>query len=105
MTNLTGRRPGPPSSPYGTHARGRLPDQRRGVPSHVAGYDRPDRSRRPVRWAGRRRRVALIPWLFLAPALLLFVYFKLLPLLQAIKMSFYDVRPYLGDRYVGLGNY
>jgi multiple sugar transport system permease protein len=47
----------------------------------------------------------LIPWLFLAPALVLFVYFKILPLAQAIKMSFYDVRPFLGDRYVGLGNY
>jgi len=46
-----------------------------------------------------------VPWLFLAPALLLFLYFKILPMLQGVKMSFYDVRPYLGDRYVGWGNY
>jgi multiple sugar transport system permease protein len=47
----------------------------------------------------------LVPWLFLAPALLLFTYFKFMPMLQGARMSFYDVRPYLGDRWVGLGNY
>jgi len=104
MTNLTGRRPVPPASPHGAHARGRPPEPRRGVPTRAGGYDRLDRPRRRVPRSRFRRR-ALIPWLFLAPALLLFVYFKLLPLLQAIKMSFYDVRPYKGDLYVGLANY
>jgi multiple sugar transport system permease protein len=47
----------------------------------------------------------LIAWLFLTPALVLFTYFKFLPMLQGLKMSFYEVRPYLGDRYVGLANY
>jgi multiple sugar transport system permease protein len=57
----------------------------------------------------RRPRVrppkALIPWLFLAPALVLFTYFKFLPMAQAARMSLFDVRPYLGDRPVGLRNY
>jgi len=43
--------------------------------------------------------------MFVAPALILFLYFKILPLAQGVQMSFYDVRPYLGDRYVGGGNY
>jgi multiple sugar transport system permease protein len=60
---------------------------------------------------GRRRRhrrrtgPALIAWTFLAPALILFTYFKFLPMLQGLKMSFYEVRPYLGDRWVGWDNY
>jgi len=55
----------------------------------------------------RRRRAgpSLIAWLFLSPALILFTYFKFLPMLQGLKMSFYEVRPYLGDRYVGFANY
>lgn len=57
----------------------------------------------------RRRRLragpSLTAWLFLTPALVLFTYFKFLPMLQGLKMSFYEVRPYLGDRYVGLANY
>lgn len=47
----------------------------------------------------------LIAWLFLAPALLLFALFKFVPMVRAIDMSFYEVRPYLGDRWVGFENY
>ena len=102
MTNVTGRRPVATSAPpYGAPPTHRTPASGRGARSR-GGYDRP---RRPVRRTRRRWVTALIPWMFLAPALLLFVYFKLMPLLQAIRMSFYDVRPYLGDRYVGFGNY
>ncbi len=58
----------------------------------------------------RRRRSArsgrwITPWLFLAPALILFVYFKFIPLGQAVVMSFLDVRPYLGNTAVGWDNY
>src|SRR2546423_4431801 len=102
MTNVTGRRPvatSPP--PYGAPpAHHRPPAPGRGTRSR-GGYDRPPR---PVRRPRRRWVTALIPWMFLAPALLLFVYFQLMPMLQAIKMSFYDVRPYLGDRDVGFRN-
>jgi multiple sugar transport system permease protein len=54
---------------------------------------------------GERRRGTLITWLFLAPALLLFLYFKFIPMLEGLRMSFFEVRPYLGDRWVGLDNY
>ncbi len=45
------------------------------------------------------------PWLFLAPALVLFAAFKFTPMWRAIEMSFHEVRPYLGDRWVGWANY
>ncbi|MER5865015.1 sugar ABC transporter permease [Kitasatospora sp. NPDC002040] len=51
------------------------------------------------------RRGRLTPWLFLAPALVLFALFKFLPMWRAIGMSFHEVRPYLGDRWVGADNY
>lgn len=48
---------------------------------------------------------ALTPWLFLAPALAIFGLFKFWPMAQAVQMSLHEVRPYLGDRFVGLDNY
>jgi multiple sugar transport system permease protein len=75
--------------------------------SHALGRDRvvdeasPPRRRRPR----RRRPQWLIAWICLAPALLLFTYFKFLPMLQGARMSLFEVRPYLGDRFVGLSNY
>jgi multiple sugar transport system permease protein len=55
----------------------------------------------------RRRRLAgsTIPWLFLAPALLIFIVFKFLPMGEGIRLSLYQVRPFLGDLWVGLDNY
>jgi len=52
-----------------------------------------------------RIRAGLVPWLFLAPALILFTLFKFVPMARAIEMSLYEVRPYLGDRWVGADNY
>lgn len=52
-----------------------------------------------------RRRFDVVPWLFLAPALILFLYFKFIPMAQGLRMSFYEVRTYLGDRWVGDENY
>ncbi len=52
-----------------------------------------------------RRRFDVVPWLFLAPALILFLYFKFIPMGNGLKMSFYEVRTYLGDRWVGGENY
>jgi multiple sugar transport system permease protein len=78
----------------------------RSVASHSAEVDREDgRQRGPTPKLRRRYQSTLVAWAFLAPALILFVYFKFLPMLQGAKMSFYEVRPYLGDRNVGLGNY
>lgn len=58
--------------------------------------------RRPWR---ARLRDPTVAWLFLAPALLIFTLFKFVPMVRAVQMSFYEVRPFLGDRWVGLENY
>ena len=57
--------------------------------------------------AARRafNRRAVIPWLFLAPGLLLALVFKFWPMAKGIWLSFFDVRPFLGDRWIGLDNY
>ncbi|NNN32320.1 sugar ABC transporter permease [Streptomyces sp. S3(2020)] len=50
-------------------------------------------------------RKALVPWLFLAPGLLLALVFKFWPMAKGIWLSFFDVRPFLGDRWIGVENY
>lgn len=52
-----------------------------------------------------RLRLGATPWVFLLPALLIFAAFKFVPAARAIEMSFHEVRPYLGNRWVGTGNY
>jgi multiple sugar transport system permease protein len=52
-----------------------------------------------------RRRSRAAPWLFLAPALILLLYFKYIPMAEGLRMSFYEVRTYLGDTWVGGRNY
>lgn len=47
----------------------------------------------------------VVPWLFLAPGLLLALVFKFWPMAKGIWLSFFDVRPFLGDRWIGLDNY
>ena len=54
---------------------------------------------------GRGARAYALPWLFLLPALILFAVFKFAPMVRAVEMSFHEVRPYLGDRWVGADNY
>jgi multiple sugar transport system permease protein len=51
-----------------------------------------------------RRRFNPVPWLFLAPALILLLYFKFIPMAQGFEMSFYKIR-YSGDIWVGTDNY
>ncbi|WP_405058827.1 sugar ABC transporter permease [Kribbella sp. NBC_01505] len=73
-------------------------------PQAAAGVPR----RTPSRRLGRNRRSPgswWVPWLFLAPALILFLYFKFIPMAQAISMSVQEVRPYLGNLWVGSANY
>jgi multiple sugar transport system permease protein len=48
---------------------------------------------------------AFVPWLFLAPGLLLALVFKFWPMAKGIWLSFFDVRPFLGDKWIGLENY
>jgi multiple sugar transport system permease protein len=44
-------------------------------------------------------------WLFLAPAMILFLYFKFIPMFAGIQMSFQEVRPFLGNLWIGWDNY
>ncbi|MFJ9560577.1 carbohydrate ABC transporter permease [Streptomyces fuscichromogenes] len=53
----------------------------------------------------RRSGAGLVPWLFIAPALLLFTVFKYVPMVDGIRLSLYEVRPFLGNLWVGLDNY
>ncbi|SEL66601.1 carbohydrate ABC transporter permease [Nonomuraea pusilla] len=52
-----------------------------------------------------RRRGTLTAWLFLAPALLLFLYFKFIPMALGLWKSLFKVQTFLGDEWVGLDNY
>jgi multiple sugar transport system permease protein len=58
----------------------------------------------PARRRGFSKK-AVLPWLFLAPGLLLALVFKFLPMGKGIWLSFFKVRPFLGDKWVGLDNY
>jgi multiple sugar transport system permease protein len=101
-----GSRPGGNGYPGYRSAGVAIPAQR--TPHRHAAPSAPDPFERREQTPRRRRRrysSALIAWLFLLPALILFTYFKYLPLLQGAKMSFYNVRPYLGDQFVGFANY
>ncbi|TMR93915.1 carbohydrate ABC transporter permease [Nonomuraea basaltis] len=63
------------------------------------GTAHPRRRTKSVRWRG-----PLIAWLFLAPALLLFLYFKFIPMGLGLWKSFHEVK-YLSDTWVGWENY
>ncbi|WP_176086519.1 sugar ABC transporter permease [Martelella sp. HB161492] len=47
----------------------------------------------------------LIPWLFLAPALIVFTWFKFIPIIKGLIMSFYKVKFVGADQWVGLANF
>ncbi|ELP64759.1 ABC transporter, permease protein [Streptomyces turgidiscabies Car8] len=60
----------------------------------------------PAARGGRRlTKKSLVPWLFLAPGLLLALVFKFWPMAKGVWLSFFDVRPFLGDKWTGLDNY
>lgn len=52
-----------------------------------------------------RFMTAIVPWLFLAPALIIFSWFKFYPMLSGFSMSFYDVQFYEDSKWVGLANF
>ena len=66
------------------------------------GAPDPSRRRRPV---GRAVRSRLSPWLFLAPALAFFAVFKFWPVIWGVYLSFFHVRPYLGNEFLGFDNF
>ncbi|MGW2046407.1 carbohydrate ABC transporter permease [Streptomyces sp. NPDC001858] len=59
----------------------------------------------PVRRARVLHKKNLLPWLFLAPGLLLALVFKFIPMGKGVWLSFFKVRPFLGDEWVGADNY
>ncbi|WP_189320756.1 carbohydrate ABC transporter permease, partial [Streptomyces flaveus] len=71
-----------------------------GVPKSPGPKSEAPKSRR----RGGYRRAAL-PWLFLAPGLLLALVFKFVPMGKGLWLSLFEVRPFLGDKWVGLDNY
>lgn len=54
---------------------------------------------RMARWRG-----PLVAWAFLAPALVLFLYFKFIPMITGLVMSFQEIR-YIDTTWVGVDNY
>ncbi|NEB00840.1 sugar ABC transporter permease [Streptomyces sp. SID13726] len=69
------------------------------APATRRGLDRAATGRRAF------NKKAVVPWLFLAPGLLLALVFKFWPMAKGIWLSFFDVRPFLGDKWIGLDNY
>lgn len=57
------------------------------------------------RRAGQAWRAWLVPAIFLAPALLVFTWFKFIPMLRGLQMSLYEVRFGEPSRWVGLDNF
>jgi multiple sugar transport system permease protein len=52
-----------------------------------------------------RRWQWAVPWLFLTPALIVFTWFKFVPVVKGLVMSFYKVRFVGADQWVGLANF
>lgn len=78
--------------------------RRPGRSGAAGGSGRPGAGLRRARFleSGRRQ---LVPWMFLAPAIIVFALFKFVPLIRMIEMSFQKVQPFLGDQNVGGANY
>lgn len=68
------------------------------IPDDAAAHD--DRAEQRRRFAQ-----ALSPWLFLAPALVVFLYFKFIPMARGVQMSFYKVSFGDADEWVGWDNF
>ena len=54
----------------------------------------------------RRRAWSVVPYLFIAPAMVGFVLFKLYPIMEGLRLSFYEVRPIARTQeFIGLANF
>src|SRR5258706_7196000 len=53
----------------------------------------------------RARLEGLTPWAYLAPALGFFAVFKFWPVIWGAYLSFFQVRPYLGNLWLGWDNF
>ncbi|MCG8333002.1 MAG: sugar ABC transporter permease [Proteobacteria bacterium] len=53
----------------------------------------------------QRNRIAITPWLFMAPGLLMFLIYVILPIFQSIWISFYEWDGLSPKVFIGLENY
>jgi ABC-type sugar transport system permease subunit len=54
----------------------------------------------------RRRAWSLVPYLFIAPAVVGLGLFKLYPIMEGLRLSFYDVKPIARTQeFIGLANF
>ncbi|MCC1494851.1 carbohydrate ABC transporter permease [Cognatishimia sp. F0-27] len=65
---------------------------------------RPETHRAPRGWY-KRNEIAVTPWLFLAPAILFFAVYVIIPIFQSISISFYDWDGLGEATWVGMDNY
>lgn len=77
------------------------PDLAGGAPAPGSSPAR--RDLRARRWRSARARVS--PWAFLAPALAAIGVFKFWPTVWGSYLSFFNVRPYLGNQWIGFANF
>ena len=68
----------------------------------VANTDSPNREARG--WY-KRNEIAVTPWLFLAPAILFFAVYVIIPIFQSFSLSLYEWDGLGEAEYVGLRNY
>ncbi|WP_299789876.1 sugar ABC transporter permease [uncultured Marivita sp.] len=59
----------------------------------------------PKRGWYKRNEIAVTPWLFLAPAILFFAVYVVIPIFQSFSISLYDWDGLGQAEYIGLGNY
>ena len=59
----------------------------------------------PKRGWYKRNEIAVTPWLFLAPAILFFAVYVIIPIFQSFSISLYDWDGLGQAEYIGLGNY
>ena len=53
----------------------------------------------------KRNEIAVTPWLFLAPAILFFLFYVILPIFESFSISLYDWDGLGEAEYIGLDNY
>ena len=65
----------------------------------------PDTPERPQKSFYKRNEIALTPWLFLAPGILFFAVYVIIPIFQSFNLSLYAWDGLGEARYVGMANY
>lgn len=63
------------------------------------------RTSSPKRMDWSRIFLGVRPWLYLAPVIILFIYFKFIPVFRALVYSFEEVSFMGGNEWIGLANY